>query len=167
MGVGRRWWWGSSFVALLPCCPLCTLFSCCWFIYMLPRFSHHRVLVALTGLNWKWFQSQPIAFSEIEEAQKTGKERQKKLHSSLLICPHAKKQEINIYQLAVGIIWWLEPWCIVNVINMHLCLSLPCPLCLLFYQMLFHRNARAIKIHVKLSGMKEGADTVFFAIAGA
>lgn len=99
------------------------------------------------------------------------KER-KTWYSSLQIWPHAnrqknKKQEMTTYQLAVGIIWWLEPWCIVNVINMHLCLTLPCPLCLLFYQMLFHRNARATKIHVKLSGMKKRACTVSFPKAGA
>lgn len=62
---------------------------------------------------------------------------------------------MNTYWLAVGIMWWLEHRCIVNVINMHLCLSLPYPLCPLFYQMLFLRNARAIKIHVKWSGMKK------------
>lgn len=82
----------------------------------------------------------------LKKRPKTGKEKRGSC-SSLLTWPYANRQknkETNTYQLAVGIIWCLEPWCIVNVINMRLCLSLPCHLGLLFYQM-FHRNARAIQ----------------------
>lgn len=58
---------------------------------------------------------------------------------------------MNTYQLSFGTIWWLEPWCIVNVINMRLCLSLPRPLFLLFYQVMFHWNTWGIKLHIKLA----------------
>lgn len=125
-------------------------------------------MVAFPGVSWKWFKISRLLWWKLKK-DKRG-EKLVQLFANMASCKNRqnnKKQEMNTYQLAVGIIWWLEPWCIVNVINMHLCLTLPCPLWLLFNQMLFHRNARATKTHVKLSGMKKRASTVSFPKAGA